>query len=184
MNQIYKSAVAEALESVKDIEDSELKKSGFEILLKKLIDAPLDTTQPRAEGSTTHHSPAKAAHTSLRLNKTGLSEEEIETLFEVDGDTVTLKVKPTGSTVAEKQIALAHALLIGYKATLGQDNVSSLAVAAVAREWNIWDTNLSKKIQAAGYIQAKGIRKAAIYSLKPGAIDKLCESMQKMARGE
>ncbi len=173
MNQIYKKAVAEAMESVEDVDDPELKKSGFEILLKKLIENSSETSQSK-EGFSL---PAGMSIASGYSNKTGLSEEEVKTLFEVNEDVVTLKVKPVGVSVPEQQQSLAHAILIGYKAALGKDSVPSSSMLAAAREWNLWNTNFSTNIQTPGYVQAKGVRKGATYSLKPGAVGKLKDSL-------
>lgn len=184
MDQIYKKAVSEALEAVKDVEDADLKKSAFEIVLRQLLNAAPDHTRGGPGTDMIPPESVVAKPNSNHTNKTGLTKEEIDTLFETKGEIVVLKVKPTGESLLEQQQALAHAILIGYHALFGKDSVTSVMMGTAARDWNLLDTNFSRTIQIPGYIQAKGKRKGVTYSLKPGAIAKLKESMQKMARGE
>ena len=184
MSQEYKDMVAEALEAVKEVEDADLRKSGFEIILQQL----LRTKQDGASADTPIVAPkmpaANAPAPSGRANRTGLTDEEIQTLFEIKGETVVLKVEPTGTSVPEQQQMLAHAVLVGHLALLDKDNVSTTVMSAAARDWNLFDTNFSRTILTPGHVQSRGVRRGVNYSLKPGAVGKLKQSMQKMARGE
>lgn len=179
---LYKKALADAQDAVKDIQDPELKKSGFEIILKQLLQVV-----PAVVGEVTPTIPSSGAEPKtggVRSSKTGLTEDEIQTLFEVKDNAVILKIQPSGATVPGQQQTLAHAILVGYFALLGNDDVSSPTMAAAARDWNLFDTNFSRTILVPGFIQSKGFRKGVRYSLKPGAMGKIKETLQKMARGE
>lgn len=178
----YKQALREAEEAVKDVADVELRKIGFEVILKQLLKIEEGAAPQRMQTTKaqTPKKPTVATHT----NTTGLTSDDLDTLFEVKDDAITLRVRPTGANVAEQQQLLAHAVLLGYKALLGQDTVGAVKLAAVAKEWNLLDTNFGRTIQAPGFIQAKGKRRGVTYSFRPGAIAKLTESVQKMAKGE
>ncbi len=184
MNHLYKKAVTEALEAVKEVQDADLKKSGFEIVLRSLLGV-VPTGAPITNKAPAMLPRDKVANESGgSINKTGLTDDEVATLFEVNGETVVLKVKPVGESVPEQQQSLAHAILVGYKALFGKDGISASQMGSAAREWSLKDTNFATNIQTPGHIQAKGAGKGATYSLRPGAIGKLKDSMQKMARGE
>ncbi|MFZ2886616.1 MAG: hypothetical protein WA021_02225 [Minisyncoccia bacterium] len=177
----YKQALREAEEAVKDIADVELRKVGFEVILKQLLHTE-EAVPQRAQ--TTKVPTRQAPAISTYTNTTGLNSDELDTLFEKKEDTVALKVRPTGATIKEQQQLLAHAVLIGHKSLLGQDAVGAMKLAAVAKEWNLLDKNFGETIQTPGLIQAKGKKRGVIYSFRPGAIAKLKEQMQKMARGD
>lgn len=182
MEDIYKKVVAQALEAVKDVPDADLKKAGFEVVLRQLLQAvAANTTSASGEVTggkvnvTTKNNP---------VNKTGLTDDEVNILFEKKDNTLVLRIKPTGKTVPTQQQILAHAILVGYLALFNRDSVSSAEMVVAAKDWKLFDANFSRNIQTPGYIQAKGVKKGVTYSLKPGAISKLKESIQKMARGE
>lgn len=181
MENIYQKVVAEALESVKDVPDADLKKAGFEVVLRQLLQATpggqlKNENNPGGEGV--------VVTGNTQVSKTGLTTEEINILFEDKNGTLCLKVKPTGQTIAEQHQKLAHAILVGHLALLGKESISSLVMLAAARDWHLPEKHFARNIQSPGYIQAKGVGKGVIYSLKPGAVWKLKESLQKMAHGE
>lgn len=178
----YKKALAEAQEAVKDVTDTELRKIGFKVVLKQILEGDVGKVPPH----TSSVKPAVAhAATTTHPNKTGLGQDELNALFEKkDGETISLKVKPTSAALPEQQQLLAHAIIVGYKALFDKDSVPSLAMVAAAREWNLMDKNFARNIQSPGYIQAKGIKKGVTYSLKPGAIDKIRPALQLLAHGE
>lgn len=183
MDQLfYKKALIEAQEAVKDVHDPELRKSGFEVILKQL----LQTASVPAGANVVMAPPAsgEVKTDSVRGSKTGLTEDEIQVLFEVKDSIVILKVQPSGTTLAEQQQTLAHAILVGHFALLGNDDISVRTMGAAARDWKLLDTNFSRTILVPGYIQSKGQRGGVRYSLKPGAMGKIKETLQKMARGE
>jgi hypothetical protein len=178
----YKQALCEAEDAVKDVADTELRKIGFEVILKQLLHTE-EAIVASPTGATKASAP-KTPTAPTSTNNTGLTADELSTLFEVRDDTIALKVRPTGASVNEQQQLLAHAVLLGYKVLLGQDTISAVKLAGVAKEWNLLDTNFGRKIQVPGLIQSKGKRRGVTYSFRPGAVAKLKETMQKMARGE
>lgn len=183
MSKNYKEATEMAIAAVKDIQDPDLKKSAFEVILRDLLNADpsnIQSTHQETKGA----SGTESAQPNTGQNKTGLTDEEIDTLFNAEGDVLTLKVRPTGDSVPKQQQMLAHAVLVGYKAVFGKDTVPSLTMVTAARDWNLMDRHFAENVRAPGHIQTKGIKKGAVYSLRPGAMAKLKESMQKMARGE
>jgi hypothetical protein len=180
--QFYKKAVADAHEAVKDVEDADLRKSGFEIILKQLLQI-----SPAPTGGAVPHTDDNGISLKVnagRANKTGLTDDEIQTLFEVKDKAVILKIQPSGTTVPEQQQTLAHAILVGHFALFGSDDISAKKMGAAARDWKLLDTNFSRTILVPGYIQSKGERASVRYSLKPGAMGKVKETLQKMAHGE
>jgi hypothetical protein len=182
MEDEYKESVKKAMEAVKYIEDADLRKSGFEIILKQLLQTGV--TSGSSEPAFVKTPESKVIFGGVHVNKTGLTEEELQTLFSVEGEVVKLKVKPIGESVAEQQQLLAHAILFGYYTLLGKDSILATIMGATAREWNLLDTNFSRTIQAPGHIQSKGKGRGVNYSFRPGAVTKLKDAMQKMACGE
>lgn len=183
MNKIYKKAITEATEAVRDMEDLDLKKSAFEILLRDLLQGMSEQKPTEKKGVTFPVGITSTTKDGYK-NNTVLTQEEIDSLFEVKKENLLLKIKPTGKSDTEKQQKLAHAILVGYKAIFGKDSVPVSVILTAARDWNLSVLHFGKNIQLAGYVQGKGVKKGAIYSLKPGAVEKLKESIQKMARGE
>lgn len=182
MNEIYKKAITEATEAVRDMEDSDLKKSAFEILLR---DALQGMSEHKPTGQKEITSPVEIiSKKDDHKNNTGLTQEELDSLFEVKKENLLLKIKPIGKSDAEKQQKLAHVILVGYKAIFGKDSVPVSVMLTAARDWNLSVLHFGKNIQLAGYVQGKGVKKGAIYSLRPGAVEKLKESIQKMAQGK
>lgn len=175
-NETYIKVINEAYEIVKHLDNNDLQKIAFGIVLKRLIDETTDVMQPSA--------PDK----DLRIKTTSkeLSEEEVNTLFQVneDGKTIKFKVRPTGATTQDQQLMLMHTVLMAYHLLLKEDSVKATTIGEVARYWNLHDVNLSRTFKTSDYIQIRGKSKGVVYSFKPGAVAKLTDVMRKMAYGE
>ena len=178
--ETYIEAIKEAHEVVKCLEDVELQKIAFGVILKRLIG------RVYARADALIQSPATPGDSTTQIKNKGLSDEEKGILFEVedDGKTLKLKVQPIGKTVEDQRLMLVHSILLGYHLLLGEDNVKATIMSEAARYWNLWDTNLSKTIRTSRYIQVRGSGKGKVYSLKPGAVAKLTESIREMIYGK
>lgn len=189
-SQEIKTKIALAFEAINDVQDKELKVTAFGVVLKFLLTTPsLNQGGCRTSGSNEDAVRENSAGIALVgkvspvLNSLSITQEQLSEIYEVDGENLKLKVKVDDVKSSEQQRKLAHAVLFGYKAILDVKEVVGSKLLAVAKGWDIPTDHFVKNVNSSEYLQIRNVGKGKdpIFSLKPGALNKLVEEIKVLA---
>ncbi len=189
-----KKKISLALEAVQEIQDKELKAVAFGAVLKQLLITELPdqskTHTPNkvlAENDTgpTLSSDAK---TSPVLSSLPITQAQLSEIYEVNGDELKLRVKVNDAKNSEQQRKLAQVMLFGYKVLLDEKDVKGSKLLTTAKEWDIPTDHFVKNVKGNKknpnkYVDIRntGKGKDPIFSLRPGALNKLVEEVKALA---
>jgi len=189
-SQEIKKKIALAFEAVNAVQDKELKATAFGVVLRFLLTAPsLNQSGRRTSDSnedTVRENSAGIAlvgKVSPVLNSLSITQEQLSEIYEVDGDNLKLRVKIDDVKSSEQQRKLANVVLFGYKIILDLKEVTGSKLLSVAKDWDIPTDHFVKNVKSSEYLQIRNVGKGKdpIFSLKPGALTKLVESVKTLA---
>lgn len=189
-----KKNISLALEAVEEMQDKELKAVAFGVVLEQM----LITSLP---GQNKVHTPSEApprndaapslsptVRMSPALSSLPITQEQLSEIYEVNGDELRLRVKVNDVKNSEQQRKLAQAMLFGYKVLLDEKDVKGSKLLMTAKEWDIPTDHFVKNIKGNKknpnkYVDIRntGKGKDPIFSLRPGALNKLVDEVKALA---
>ncbi len=193
-SQDIKKQITLALEAVDEVQDKELKAVAFGAVLERLLTKTLpEQSQPHTskEASTktdTTTDTSSTAKSSTVLSSLPVTQEQLLEIYEIDGEDLKLRVKVNDVKNSEQQRKLAQAMLFGYKVLLDKKDVKGSKLLATAKEWDIPTDHFVKNIKGNKknpnkYVDIRntGKGKDPLFSLRPGALNKLAEEVIALA---
>lgn len=189
-----KKNISLALEAVEEIHDKELKAVAFGTVLKQLLTASLPT-QSKARTSDealakneVGSSQSSDIRTSPALSSLSITQEQLSEIYKVSGDELKLRVKVSDLKNSEQQRKLTQTLLFGYKVLLDEKDVMGSKLLMTAKEWDIPTDHFVKNVKGNKknpnkYVDIRntGKGKDPIFSLRPGALNKLVDEVRALA---
>lgn len=182
-----KNKISLALEAVEEMQDKDLKPVAFGVVLKQLFALPLPGQNRFVPEKETHLKSTVIGTLPIKnssiLNSLPITQDELSSIYRIDGEELKLLVQIKESKNSEQQRKLAHAMLFGYKAMLDIKEVSGSKILLVAKEWDIPTDHFVKNVKSSKYLQIRnvGTGKDPIFSLKPGALNQLVEEVKVLA---
>jgi len=173
-----------ALEAVGEMKDRELMVSAFGVVLNSYLTSPLPNksmSAPHKDLGFDHPSSViPRGKESSVLSSLSITKDQLSEIYNIDGENLKLRVKINDLKNAEQQRKLAQTVLFGYKVILDAREVPGSKLLMVARGWDIPTDHFAKNVQSSEYIQIRNVGKGKdpIYSLRPGALDKLVEEVK------
>lgn len=191
-----KKKISLAFEAVEEVQDKELKSIAFGVVLKRLLTtslpdqsknhAPTDVATKNEVG--TGSPSASTVKISPVLGSLPITQEQLSEIYEVNGEEIKLLVRVNDVKNSEQQRKLVQAMLFGYKVLLGQKDVKGSTLLATAKEWDIPTDHFVKSIKGNKtnpnkYVDIRntGKGKDPIFSLRPGALNKLVDEVKALA---
>ncbi len=180
----FRNKIKQAEAIVSDLQDEKLKKIAFNAILQKLIKLEEDVSPSTAakKGSSTTEPFNLSATKPGILKKLSMTDEQINNIYAVKNNEISLKVEINGDGVPDVQRKFVRVLLFGYKILLDTSEVESPKLLKVAKDWDITTGDFVRNIGRDQHIQIrnKGKGKNPIYSLKPGAIKSISKEVKKL----
>lgn len=188
--QEIKKKIALALEAVGEMQDKELKTTAFGAVFNQLLATSLPGQNERRiskENATTEKpiDSVPIVKTSPVLNSLPITQEQLSEIYEIDSEELKLRVKVNDAKNSDQQRKLAQVMLFGYKVLLDVKDVRGSKLLAIAKEWDIPTDHFVKNVKgnAKEYVDVRntGKGKDPIFSLRPGALNKLVEEVKALA---
>lgn len=189
-----KNKISLALEAVEEIQDKELKAVAFGVVLKQMLMTSLQGqdkvhTQKEVVAKNDESSNSSSnVKTSPVLSSLPITQEQLSEIYEVNGEELKLRVKVNDVKNSEQQRKLAQAMLFGYKVLLDEKDVKGSKLLLTAKEWDIPTDHFVKNIKGNKknpnkYVDIRntGKGKDPIFSLRPGALNKLVDEVKALA---
>lgn len=193
-SQDIKKQITLALEAVGQVQDKELKAVAFGVVLERLLTNTLPeqskphTSKEVSAKKDTATSASSTTKSSPVLNSLPVTQEQLLEIYEIDGEDLKLRVKVNDVKNSEQQRKLAQAMLFGYKVLLDKKDVKGSKLLATAKEWDIPTDHFVKNVKGNKknpnkYVDIRntGKGKDPLFSLRPGALNKLAEEVIALA---
>lgn len=189
-----KNKISLALEAVGEIQEKELKAVAFGVVLKQmLIESLPDQSKAHPQKEVVaRNSESSDLSSNVKvspvLSSLPITQEQLSEIYEVNGDELKLRVKVNDVKNSEQQRKLAQAMLFGYKVLLDEKDVKGSKLLLTAKEWDIPTDHFVKNIKGNKknpnkYVDIRntGKGKDPIFSLRPGALNKLVDEVKALA---
>ncbi len=193
-SQEIKKQITLAIETVSEVQDKELKAIAFGVVLKHLLATPLldksklHTPKERPIKNDGVAGASSISKTSQVLSSLPITQEQLLEVYEIDGENLKLRVKVNDEKNSDQQRKLAQVMLFGYKVLLDKKDVKGPTLLATAKEWDIPTDHFVKNVKGNKknpnkYVDIRntGKGKDSLFSLRPGALNKLVDEVKALA---
>lgn len=192
--QEIKKQITLAFEAVGEVQDKELKAVAFGVVLERLLtkalpeQRKLNASKEASVKNDVTTGASSTAKSSPVLSSLPVTQEQLLEIYEIDGEDLKLRVKVNDVKNSEQQRKLAQTVLFGYKVLLDKKDVKGSKLLATAKEWDIPTDHFVKNIKGNKnspnkYVDIRntGKGKDPLFSLRPGALNKLAEEVIALA---